>query len=220
MIRYNRSARALATCLSALAGFVDAVGFLLTGGLFVSFMSGNSTRLAVGLAEWAPVAALAAMLIGSFVAGVVVGSLLAAWKPKVRKALVLVSVALLIGLAATLDLLGTDRFALVPLGMAMGCANNVFQREGDVTIGVTYMTGALVRLGQRLADALRGGNRWDWLPFLQLWAGLVAGAVCGALLFARIGSYCLWLAAGAALLLAIWAQRVQALAESQLRDGR
>lgn len=212
MIRYNRSARALATCLSGLAGFVDAVGFLLTDGLFVSFMSGNSTRFAVGLAALAPVAALAAMLIASFVAGVVGGSLIAAWRPEVRKALVLVAVAFLLGLAACLDALGADRSALVPLAMAMGCANNVFQREGDVTIGVTYMTGALVRLGQRLADALRGGNRWDWLPFLQLWAGLVAGAVCGALLFGRIGSQCLWLAAGVALLLSIWARRIQALA--------
>lgn len=32
-------------------GYVDAVGFMMTGGFFVSFMSGNSTRLAVGLID-------------------------------------------------------------------------------------------------------------------------------------------------------------------------
>jgi uncharacterized membrane protein YoaK (UPF0700 family) len=208
MIRYSRSARALATCLAALAGFVDAVGFLLTGGLFVSFMSGNSTRLAVGLAAAAPIAALAALLIASFVVGVVLGSLIAAHRPASRKPRVLAMVALLIGLAAMFDALGLDWGRIVPLALAMGCANNAFQRDGDVTIGVTYMTGALVRLGQRLADALRGGNRWDWFPFLQLWAGLVAGAVAGALLFAQVGSQCLWIAAAVAALLALWARRL------------
>jgi len=42
---------ALACALSALAGYVDAIGFLHLGGLFVSFMSGNSTRLGVSLAD-------------------------------------------------------------------------------------------------------------------------------------------------------------------------
>ena len=42
---------ALACALSALAGYVDGIGFLHLGGLFVSFMSGNSTRMGVSLAE-------------------------------------------------------------------------------------------------------------------------------------------------------------------------
>src|SRR5216683_1717023 len=41
----------LACALSALAGYVDGIGFLHLGGLFVSFMSGNSTRMGVSLAE-------------------------------------------------------------------------------------------------------------------------------------------------------------------------
>ncbi|MFX6760099.1 DUF1275 family protein, partial [Acinetobacter baumannii] len=41
----------LACALSGLAGFVDGIGFLHLGGLFVSFMSGNSTHLGVSLAE-------------------------------------------------------------------------------------------------------------------------------------------------------------------------
>ncbi|HET7888526.1 MAG TPA: DUF1275 family protein, partial [Bradyrhizobium sp.] len=42
---------ALACSLSALAGYIDGIGFLHLGGLFVSFMSGNSTRMGVSLAE-------------------------------------------------------------------------------------------------------------------------------------------------------------------------
>ena len=45
----------LACALSALAGYVDGIGFLHLGGLFVSFMSGNSTRMGVSLAEGAVV---------------------------------------------------------------------------------------------------------------------------------------------------------------------
>jgi uncharacterized membrane protein YoaK (UPF0700 family) len=210
MNSYGPSARALATCLAGLAGFVDAVGFLMTGGLFLSFMSGNSTRLAVGLPALTPVAGMAALLIASFVMGVVLGSLAAACWATIRKPLILVLVAGLIALAALLDGAGWMIGRLVPLAMAMGCANNVFQRDGDVTIGVTYMTGALVRFGQRLADAIRGGSRWGWLPYLQLWTGLLAGAVAGALAFARIGSACLWIAAVVAMLLALWARRLPA----------
>src|SRR5258708_36354508 len=41
----------LACALSALAGYVDGIGYLYLGGLFVSFMSGNSTRMGVNLAQ-------------------------------------------------------------------------------------------------------------------------------------------------------------------------
>ena len=74
MIRYQKSVRYFAICLSAVAGYVDAVGFIALGGFFVSFMSGNSTRLGVGLAGGSQDAAIAGGLIVSFVLGVVVGS--------------------------------------------------------------------------------------------------------------------------------------------------
>jgi uncharacterized membrane protein YoaK (UPF0700 family) len=47
---------ALVVCLTLIGGYVDATAFVRFGGLFVSFMSGNSTRLAalpaLGQALW------------------------------------------------------------------------------------------------------------------------------------------------------------------------
>ena len=67
----------LACTLSGLAGYVDGIGFLHLGGLFVSFMSGNSTRLGVMAAEmdW-PKALQALQLIAVFVVGAGTGSLI------------------------------------------------------------------------------------------------------------------------------------------------
>ena len=54
MIQYDRNRRRFAVALAALAGCVDAIGFLSANGYFVSFMSGNTTRLgvALGTAPW------------------------------------------------------------------------------------------------------------------------------------------------------------------------
>ncbi len=221
MMRYGISAWALAVVLAALAGFIDAIGFLRSGGLFVSFMSGNSTRLGVDLVAAGPIAALAALLIGSFVVGVVAGSLVGSRWPARRKGLVLLLVSLVVACSALIETRGGSAVAmLIPLALAMGVVNNVFQRDGDVTIGVTYMTGALVRFGQRLSDALRGGDRWAWCPFLLLWSGLVAGAVVGAFAYARIGAGALWIAAATAAVLSLWGTWLQRTGRDQPREGR
>src|SRR3546814_17118553 len=67
------------------------------------------------------------------------------------------------------------------------------------------MTGALVKLGQRLAAALVGGPRWQWAPYLALWGGLIAGAAAGALAYPRAGMASLWIAVAAAWLLCVYA---------------
>ena len=41
----------LAGLLAALAGMVDVIGYLHLNGLFVSYMSGNSTQLAAALGQ-------------------------------------------------------------------------------------------------------------------------------------------------------------------------
>lgn len=200
MTRHGKRSWLLAAGLSAVAGYVDAIGFLRLGGLFVSFMSGNSTKLGVGLGGGDQPALAAGGLIACFVAGAAIGSLLAAWAGRRRKPAVLALVTLLLSVAAALD---GSLMAIGAMTLAMGAVNAVFQRNGEVSIGVTYMTGTLVKLGQRLAALLLGRDRWGWVPYLMLWAGLMAGAVAGAALYPRLGMAALWIAAGATALLTV-----------------
>ena len=93
--------------------------------------------------------------------------------------------------------------AIAAMVLAMGLENAVFQAEGGAGLGLTYITGALVKVGQLAATALTGGRRWAWLPNLLLWAALVAGAVAGACAYRWINLSAIWFAAAVALSLAV-----------------
>lgn len=193
----------LACALSALAGYVDGIGFLHLGGLFVSFMSGTSTRMGVSLADGQWRVALDALaLIVLFVAGAAIGSLIVLGRYAQRQAVLLLTEALLLAAAGLANHLGQPGLAIVAIVLAMGLENAVFQIDGRGGLGLTYVTGALVRAGQLLAAALTGGPRWDWLPNLLLWAALVAGAAAGALAYTRFNLGAIWIAAAVALALA------------------
>jgi uncharacterized membrane protein YoaK (UPF0700 family) len=193
---------ALACALSALAGYVDAIGFLQLGGLFVSFMSGNSTRMGVYLAagDWVR-AAEALSLIALFVIGAAFGSLIVLGRGVHRQPWVLLAEALLLAAAALCYALGLSNLAVAAIVTAMGLENAVFQIEGGGGLGLTYVTGALVKVGQYLAVAVAGGDRLSWVPNFLLWAALVAGGVCGAATYQWINLAAIWFAAGAALAL-------------------
>lgn len=205
---YERGEVVLAVTLSGVAGYVDAIGFLKLGGFFVSFMSGNSTRLGVGLAtaHWSAVATVLT-LVGSFVVGVVLGALTARGLGENRRSPVLVLEAGLLAVGATLLALGYDTAGVTAVAMAMGAENAVFQRNGDVAVGLTYMTGALVKAGQRIAGALVGGEPSDWLRYVLLWAGLAGGGALGALTYLTVGPSALWVAVAVVLAGALWAER-------------
>lgn len=202
MLRHRRRDIALAIGSSALAGYVDAIGFLSLGGFFVSFMSGNSTRLAVGIAGVPAEALIAVRLILSFLAGVIAGSLIGRLAGEQRKPVVLVMVAAMLAAGAAIAGLGAPDVAVLFVAAAMGAENTTFERDGEVSIGLTYMTGTLVKLGQRIAGGLTGGPRFAWLPYALLWLGLVIGAVTGAVAWPLIGLAGLWFAVAAALVLA------------------
>ena len=195
--------RAMTIALSTLAGFVDALGYLVLGGFYVAFMSGNSTILGISAGEGSGGrTGLALGLVFSFTLGVVMGTLLGRQFGARRPVAVLLLVASLLALAGALHgAVGADGAGLM-MALAMGAENTVFAKEGQSGIGLTYMTGTLVRLGQRFAEALTGGP-WGALgPDALLWSGMVVGALLGALVFGAVGLTGLFVAAGAALVMA------------------
>jgi uncharacterized membrane protein YoaK (UPF0700 family) len=190
----------LACALSALAGYVDGIGFLHLGGLFVSFMSGNSTRMGVSLSEgdWRG-AGQAFGLIVLFVIGAACGSLIVLGRSLYCQCWLLLIEGLLLAGAALAYAFGFSTLAIAAIVLAMGLENAMFQIDGGSGLGLTYVTGALVRMGQLMAKALTGGPRWAWAPNLLLWAALVAGCVVGGFAYGRISLTAVWFAAAAAL---------------------
>ncbi len=205
MQRYRPSMIALAICLAALAGFVDALAYSSLGGFFASFMSGNTTRLGVAFAtERYDEVRMAGALLLSFVSGVMIATVIARRWARHAQAAVMIAVTLLLGLAATIMHFEPNTKALLLLAAAMGAENGLFLRDGEVSIGLTYMTGSLVRMAQRLAGALMGdADRWTWARYLLLWLGFVSGVVMGARCYGAFDTGALWLATGAAAVLTI-----------------
>lgn len=199
----SRRNLALACALSALAGYVDGIGFIHLGGLFVSFMSGNSTRLGVSFTEGHySDAGLSAGLIAMFVAGAGAGTLIVRSRSKYRQAHVLLAEAVLLAVAAMIAAFGHPWIAIVVIVTAMGLENAVFQMEGSAGVGLTYMTGALVKVGQSIAETLKGGPVFAFAPNFALWASLVIGAALGAMAYQRLALSAIWFGAAVALALA------------------
>ncbi len=182
-VNQPRLSLALAICLAVLAGWVDAVAFIRFHGLFVSFMSGNSTQAGVALFQHdASLAGVFARTIVLFVVGVVTGELVAAAAGHRCRAVLLACVGLLLAVVAAAD---RARFgdALVAslLAFTMGVQNAVLHKAGAINVSLTYVTGTLVQVGRGLAGALRGGSPWTQpLPFVGLWLGFVGGGLGGA----------------------------------------
>lgn len=178
----------LGLLLTATAGFIDAIGFIVLGGYYTSFMSGNTTQLGAGTAHGLGSAlALPAGLVTLFFIGSFFGSLIAQssqrWGPPATLGLVVLT----IGLSLMLHFAGyPPTQSMLPLALAAGTQNAVLQPIGAARLGTTFVTGTLFGAGQDLARAITGkAPRWRWLQHVLVWAALCAGALLGAIAFGR-----------------------------------
>jgi len=195
----------LAFILAGLAGWVDGVGFVHWHGLFVSFMSGNTTQTgAAAGADW-PSVIRAGRTVLVFVLGVLLGELIAApcrtWgRPVV---LLVESILLWLGVGASAAGWG-DAVVSSVLGLAMGIQNASVYEVGRISIALTYVTGTLVKIGRGMAEALRGAGQWRAIiPYLGLWSALLAGAFAGAAMACGSEAAALVVAASAAGILCV-----------------
>ncbi|MCJ2133171.1 DUF1275 domain-containing protein [Methylobacterium sp. J-026] len=201
----------LGLLLTGLAGYVDALGFVRLGGLYTSFMSGNTTQLAVfGAAADLHRLVLPATLILAFLIGSVLGSGLAILVPaRWTTPVVLAYESLLIlgglGLGLESPELGLAAFFVA---VAMGSQNAVLAQVKGFRAGTTFVTGALFSLGQKIAQALtRTGDPLGWIGDGLVWLSLLFGAYLGAQAYGHFALYALVapaaLSGGLALLTAI-----------------
>ena len=215
MKRFTPSQRRFAYAVAGLAGFVDITGFLQLNGYFVSFMTGNTTLLARDLAGGVSRAAVPALLILGFVIGVSIGTLAGdRWAAR-RKPVVTALVAAMLIVAGGMRAVDLSAFSLALLVMAMGALNTVMSGNRANPVGLTYMTGALVRIGQNFAA--RWMKRDDRIKpgYGPLWLCLLGGAVLGTWLHTFDGAIGPAVAVGANALLLALAWRTEARGNSQ-----
>jgi uncharacterized membrane protein YoaK (UPF0700 family) len=164
--------------LAVLAGAVDARGIALLHDIFLAFMSGNSTMLAISLADgnWSR-ARLIGAIVGLFVAGAAAGQVVADRSGRWRLPVLIAMVAVLLCLPVV-----APEYTIEALTFAMGSLNAAMQHAGKATVSITFVTGALVRFGQGIGGLLGGRTGgWLWLAQAVPWTGLIAGAVVATL---------------------------------------
>jgi uncharacterized membrane protein YoaK (UPF0700 family) len=210
-----RNAELLAAALAMIAGFVDAYG-IITYGVFVSFMSGNTTQTGYQAAEGAfGPASLSALAILFFVIGSFAGTLLVQAAGRLARRAVFGVVA-----AALAEVVGLTHFGFLSVGfgiaivsVAMGVMNSAFSRVGAQSVSLTFVTGTLSRVGSHLALAAQRAplsdaqGPWDThlrraLMLSRLWAGFFAGAVLSGAATPRYGA---WVLSAPTLILAVLA---------------
>ena len=198
----------LVLAITALAVFVDAYSFVQFQKLFVSFMSGNTTSLGVATAHQATDKLhQLPLVLGLFVGGVVLGSLLHGWAGRWAATLLLLVVAGLLLLAHAYPAL-----ALGSLTLGMGVLNASVHEVGEVKVTLTYVTGTLVKFGAGLAKLLSGQHdSWDWLWQVTLWVAFLVGAFGGAVALLHLPQGALLVAAGLSTVLALAASLVHGL---------
>jgi uncharacterized membrane protein YoaK (UPF0700 family) len=185
----------LGLLLTACAGFVDAVGFVQLGGLYTSFMSGNTTQMGAALADgtWG-LAVLPLVLVAMFFLGSFLGSACSLRQSRgglvATYLLVIATLVAAIALHIIPDATAPQSMAVLALGM--GAQNALVAPVGAVRLGATFITGTLFAAGNDLARALaRTAPPWRWLQHLLVWLCLLVGALVGAVAFSQAGVYAL-----------------------------
>jgi uncharacterized membrane protein YoaK (UPF0700 family) len=188
--------------MALLAGATDVYGLSRLRDVFVSFMSGNTTMLGKAIvAGDMHRCGVILGVVGCFVGGAVVGTVMAEWAGPRRPSAIGFFVTVLLAAGAVIPGWQT---ALVVL--AMGALNASMTQIGQANVSLTYVTGTLVRFGQGIGYALCGERQgYGWLLQGAMWLFLLLGAITGAALLTPLQPYATWPLAGLALVLSMLA---------------
>ncbi|MFC0239145.1 YoaK family protein [Rhodopseudomonas telluris] len=178
-----------APLLTSTAGFLDAVGYTHLAGLYVSFMSGNSARLGLAIAEGDRQLLLACVLvISSFVAGAFAGSLVSDPAGRFKLTAILAMEIVLLLVAIALSRWSSSHAVMFPVCMAMGLQNAAHETVAGVEVGKSFITGFVFNFGKALAQLARGrGGVTLALAYGMSWAAFVGGVSLGSLALRHFG---------------------------------
>jgi uncharacterized membrane protein YoaK (UPF0700 family) len=190
----ERSQTLLAVRVALIAGYLDAYA-LLKLGVYISFMSGNTTTAGVRTGEGHLMSALApALAIPSFVIGGFAGTWITINSKTYSHRLGLLLAALLLCIVLVLSShQPLKSISIAALGIASGLLNPVLPRIGPESVSLTFMSGKLTRLGRHLALAAKGVPLPDaegpWDGHLHrarldayIWAGFFSGTIVSGIL--------------------------------------
>jgi len=186
-------------CLALIAGYVDAYS-LRAFHTYVSFMSGNTTELG-SMAGQGRLVAGSAVAILFFVWGSVAGTYLAHSRLRHSRQLFFGVVAALLAAATGVSQLGApDASACIAtLSFAMGLMNATLPSIGGESVGLTFITGDLSRIGGHLALAVKrvplpdAQGPWDTQVHRAgllaiVWGSFLIGAVISGAMMPHFGA--------------------------------
>lgn len=206
--RAERALVPLARSLAALAGFIDAAGFLAFGRVYLSSPDANATILGVELAGGRPLQ-LAATALGSFLVGVILTTLCAYRLQRWRRTAILT--ALLPALFSAFLCLEAGGFysSLAVFAGAAGGLHCVLERDPERLYEGMFPSAQMVRLGEALGSRWTNGKSGSIGDHSLFWLCFVGGAIGGTTAWIGAGEWALAIAASGAALLAVQAWSIE-----------
>ncbi|HEY3722277.1 MAG TPA: YoaK family protein [Acidimicrobiia bacterium] len=197
---------ALAACLAAVAGCLDALSLFRLTGTFVAFQSGNTVLAGLELGQghfarmWPPLVAVLTYVAGSALTPFVIRAGSGAQNAARR---LLASATALLAADAAVILIGFGAGSERPTGAlryvgivlattAMAMQTASVRNVDGVSVSSTFSSGMLVRLGQSIGELVHPGSRAREWPVARILAvtnvAFLGGAILGGVLIDAWGN--------------------------------
>lgn len=185
----------LAVWLLVFAGFIDAIAFSALQGNFVAFMTGNTTiaALATATGEWELAVAPAALLVLFFL-GCVLGAVVVRFSRRSAHRTLMIVIAALTLVSAVLANTVSQTVGVSLMAIVGGMTSSALASNSDVKVGLSYVTGTLVKSAHDLVSGIGSRHPWAWLRSIRFWFVFAVGALLGGLAYHALHLASMWIA--------------------------